>query len=154
MAHGHDVSGYLFHVSTTLMSFKRSHFCVSEICLVRGLAGAGRGALLGRGAGVWERGCRLLGTEQSPSDVLPASPRDSPPLSESGFCSSQHLWFLMDSKTFNKYLASIFKAFCALFRFPYGKRLRYSYFNSQGPTSVFYFLPLLPQTAWFVLVWR
>lgn len=103
---------------------------------------------------MWERGCRLLGTEQSPSDVLPASPCDSPPRSESGFCSPQHLWFLMDSKIFNKYLASIFKMFCALFRFPYGKRLRYSYFNSQEPMGAFYFLPLLPQTAWFVLVWR
>lgn len=30
---------------------------------------------------------------------------------EAGFCFTQHLWFSMDSETFNKYLASCFKMF-------------------------------------------
>lgn len=51
-----------------------------------------------------------------------------------GFCSTQHLWVLMDSETFNKYLAFRCKMFCVLFRFPYGKRLRHFYLDSRKAT--------------------
>lgn len=79
-------------------------------------------------------GIRCQGPGEA-SDILTASPMICCLFLKMGFCSSQHLWFLMDSETFNKYLASCFKMFCVLFRFPYGKRLGYDCLDFRDPAS-------------------
>ena len=100
------------------------------------MLGAGRGPAGREGKRVhWELGCQMFGAQEQRLTF-------SRPLAmicylflKMGFCSTQHLWFLMDSETFNKYLASCFKMFCVLFRLPYGKRLGYYYLDSWDPTS-------------------
>ena len=93
-------------------------------------------ALGGRG-GCWGLGRALRGggtgagspsALQRASDFLPDF-HDHVCL-KMGFCSPRHLWVLMDSETFNKYLTSRFKTFCVPFRLPYGKTWGYFHLGS------------------------
>lgn len=88
------------------------------------MLGAGRG-LAGRdGKRVhWELGCQMFGAQEQRLPFSRPLAMTCHLFLKMGFCSTQHLWFLTDSETFNKCLASCFKMFCVLFCLPYGKRL-------------------------------